>query len=388
MTGPLNGVRVIDLTTVISGPLATMTLGDQGADIIKIEQPNGGDFSRHVATRRGGMSASFLNNNRNKRSVTLDLKTKDGLNAVQSMAAQSDVFIQNFRPGVAERLGLGYDALSALNPKLIYVSIAGFGHSGPLAQNPVYDPLIQAISALTTVQAGSDEDRPRLVRTILPDKLTGIQTSQAIAAALFARERTGEGQHIQISMLDVIIAFLWSSDMNGHTFVGDELEREEAQSYIDLIYEVANGFVSIAVMQDKQWKGFTEAVSRPDLLDDPRFATPELREVNRDARLEAIQDAVKGYDIADLVKLLDAQNVPNAPVLTRTQMRQHPQVAANGIVVETLHPIAGLLRQARHPPQFSKTPASIRSPAPALGAHTLEVLAEFGISTFGDTDKS
>ncbi|MEP1586282.1 MAG: CoA transferase [Tateyamaria sp.] len=388
MTGPLNDVRVIDLTTVISGPLATMTLGDQGADIIKIEQPNGGDFSRHVATRRGGMSASFLNNNRNKRSVTLDLKTKDGLNAAQSMAAQSDVFIQNFRPGVADRLGLGYDALSALNPKLIYVSIAGFGHSGPLAQNPVYDPLIQAISALTTVQAGSDEDRPRLVRTILPDKLTGIQTSQAIAAALFARERTGEGQHIQISMLDVIIAFLWSSDMNGHTFVGDELEREEAQSYIDLIYEVANGFVSIAVMQDKQWKGFTEAVSRPDLLDDPRFATPELREVNRDARLEAIQDAVKGYDIADLVKLLDAQNVPNAPVLTRTQMRQHPQVAANGIVVETLHPIAGLLRQARHPSQFSKTPATIRRPAPALGAHTLEVLAEFGISTSGDTDKS
>ncbi|MEO9684551.1 MAG: CoA transferase [Tateyamaria sp.] len=388
MTGPLNGVRVIDLTTVISGPLATMTLGDQGADIIKIEQPNGGDFSRHVATRRGGMSASFLNNNRNKRSVTLDLKTKDGLNAVQSMAAQSDVFIQNFRPGVADRLGLGYDALSALNPKLIYVSIAGFGHSGPLAHNPVYDPLIQAISALTTVQAGSDEDRPRLVRTILPDKLTGIQTSQAIAAALFARERTGEGQHIQISMLDVIIAFLWSSDMNGHTFVGDELEREEAQSYIDLIYEVANGFVSIAVMQDKQWKGFTEAVSRPDLLDDPRFATPELREVNRDARLEAIQDAVKGYDIADLVKLLDAQNVPNAPVLTRTQMRQHPQVSANGVVVETLHPIAGLLRQARHPSQFSKTPATIRRPAPALGAHTLEVLAEFGISTSGDTDKS
>ena len=380
MPGPLRGVRVIDLTTVISGPLATMTLGDQGADIIKIEQPDGGDFSRHVATRRGGMSASFLNNNRNKRSVTLDLKTTDGLKAVQTMAAQSDVFIQNFRPGVAERLGVGYDALSALNPKLIYVSIAGFGHTGPLAQNPVYDPLIQAISALTTVQAGSDENRPRLVRTILPDKLTGIQTSQAITAALFARERSGEGQHIQISMLDVIIAFLWSSDMNGHTFVGDELEREEAQSYIDLIYEVADGFISIAVMQDKQWMGFTEAISRPDLLQDPRFTTPELREVNRDARLEAIQDAVKEFATANLIKLLDTQNVPNAPVLSRTQMREHPQVAANGIVVETLHPIAGMLRQARHPSQFSKTPASIRRPAPALGADTHEVLAEFGIA--------
>ena len=386
MTGPLDGIRVIDLTTVISGPLATMTLGDQGADIIKVEHPAGGDFSRQVATRRADMSASFLNNNRNKRSVTLDLKTTEGVAAVKTMAAQSDVFIQNFRPGVAERLGLGYDALSALNPKLIYVSIAGFGHSGPLAQNPVYDPLIQAISALTTVQAGSDEDRPRLVRTILPDKLTGIQTSQAIAAALFARERTGEGQHIQISMLDVIIAFLWSSDMNGHTFVGDEMEREEAQSYIDLIYEVEDGFVSIAVMQDKQWQAFAHAIHRPDLLEDPRVATAELREINRNARLEAIQDAVKGFAAADLVKLLDAGNVPNAPVLTRRQMRQHPQVAANGIIVETLHPIAGMLRQARHPSNFSKTPASIRRPAPALGAHTDEVLAEFGITDISGRD--
>ncbi|MEP6065424.1 MAG: CoA transferase [Paracoccaceae bacterium] len=380
MSGPLAGIRVIDLTTVISGPLATMTLGDQGADIIKIEQPNGGDFSRKVATRRAGFSASFLNNNRNKRSVALDLKTDAGLVAVQKMAAKSDVFIQNFRPGVAERLGLGYDTLSKLNPRLIYVSIAGFGHSGPLAQQPVYDPLIQAISSLTTVQAGSDEDRPRLVRTILPDKLTGIQTSQAIAAALFAREKSGEGQHIQISMLDVIIAFLWSSDMNGHTFVGDELEREEAQSYIDLIYEVKDGFVSIAVMQDKQWRGFATAVNRPDLLDDARFATPELRETNRDARLNAIQDAVKGYEVDALIALLDAENVPNAPVLSRTQMRTHPQVQANKIVVETPHPIAGMLRQARHPSQFSKTPATFRRPAPALGEHTDEVLAEFGIT--------
>ncbi|MEP5758132.1 MAG: CoA transferase [Litoreibacter sp.] len=380
MTGPLTGTRVIDLTTVISGPLATMTLGDQGADIVKVEQPNGGDFSRHVATRRAGFSASFLNNNRNKRSVTLDLKSSKGLDAVKSMAAQSDVFIQNFRPGVAERLGLGYDALSALNPRLIYVSIAGFGHTGPLAQQPVYDPLIQAISSLTTVQGGSDEQRPRLVRTILPDKLTGIQTSQAITAALFARERTGEGQHVQISMLDVIIAFLWSSDMNGHTFVGDELEREEAQSYIDLIYEVQDGFISIAVMQDKQWHGFAAAVQRPDLLADARFATPELREVNRDARLGAIQDAVKDYKVADLTTLLEAESVPNAPVLSRSAMRTHPQVEANGIVVETLHPIAGLLRQAKHPSNFSKTPASIRRSAPALGEHTDEVLAEFGIS--------
>ena len=383
MSAPFAGIRVIDLTTVISGPLATMTLGDQGADVIKVEIPNGGDFSRHVATRRGGYSASFLNNNRNKRSITLDLKSEHGISAAKAMAAQSDVFIQNFRPGVAERLRLSYEALSKLNPRLIYVSIAGFGHTGPLAQKPVYDPLIQAISALTSVQAGSDEERPRLVRTILPDKLTGIQTSQAIAAALFARERSGEGQHIHISMLDVIIAFLWSSDMNGHTFVGDELEREEAQSYIDLIYEVKDGFVSIAVMQDKQWQGFCAAVNRPDLLEDERFATPELRELNKDARLNAIQDAVVEFRSADLIAALDAENVPNGPVLSRTQMRSHPQVEANGIVVETMHPTAGLLRQAKHPANFSKTPASIRRPAPALGEHTDEILAEFGIGPKG-----
>lgn len=379
MSAPFAGIRVIDLTTVISGPLATMALGDQGADIIKVEIPNGGDFSRHVATRRAGYSASFLNNNRNKRSITLDLKSEHGVQAVKTMVSQSDVFIQNFRPGVVERLGLGYEALSKLNPRLIYVSIAGFGHTGPLAQKPVYDPLIQAISALTSVQAGSDEERPRLVRTILPDKLTGIQTSQAVAAALFARERTGEGQHVQISMLDVIIAFLWGSDMNGHTFVGDELEREEAQSYIDLIYEVKDGFVSIAVMQDKQWRGFSKAVNRPDLLEDERFATPELREINKDARLHAIQDAVIDFKSANLIAALDAENVPNGPVLSRSQMRTHPQVQANGIVVETPHPIAGMLRQAKHPANFSKTPVSIRRPAPALGEHTDEILAEFGI---------
>jgi len=376
--GPLSGVRVVDLTTVISGPLATMMLADQGADVIKIESPNGGDFARHVATRRGGFSASFLNNNRNKRSVALDLKSRDGVSALKAIAATADVFVQNFRPGVAERLGLGEAALRQRNPSLIYVSIAGFGFEGPLAKKPVYDPLIQATSALTTVQAGSDEERPRLVRTILPDKLTGYQTAQAITAALFARERTGIGQHIRVSMLDTVVAFLWSSDMNGHTFVGDELEREEAQSFIDLIYEVADGYVSVAVMQDKQWQRFAQAVNRPDLLDDPRFQTAEAREINRDARLQAIQECLSPFSVTDVVARMEQADVPVAPVLTRSAMRQHPQVVANGTVVETDHPKAGRLRQARHAAVFSKTPTSIRRGAPELGEHTEDVLNEVG----------
>jgi crotonobetainyl-CoA:carnitine CoA-transferase CaiB-like acyl-CoA transferase len=270
-----------------------MILADQGADVIKFEA-EGGDFTRHVATRRGGYSAAFLNNNRNKRSIVLDLKSDQGRDALLKMVVQSDVFVQNFRPGVAQRLGFGEDALMKLNTRLVYMSIAGVGLEGPLADRPVYDPLIQAISSLASVQAGSDADRPRVVRTILTDKLTGIQASQAITAALFSRERTGKGQAIRLSMPDTIVFFLCGSDMGGHTFVGDELLIEEAQSFIDLIYAVTDGYVSVTIMQDKHRQSFVTAVGQSDLLADPRFTTPELREVNRDARLQATQDAIAG----------------------------------------------------------------------------------------------
>ncbi len=380
MNGPLHGVRVIDLTTVISGPSATMILADQGADVIKIEAPRG-DFARDVATRRGGFSASFVNNNRNKRSVVLDLKTKEGIDAVLHLVKSADVFVQNFRPGVTERLGLGEKTLRAIKPDLVYVSIAGFGFTGPYKDKPVYDPLIQAVSALASVQAGSDDKRPRLVRTILPDKLTGIQASQAIVAALFARERSGKGQHVKLSMLDTIISFLWNSDMGAHTFVGDELEKEQAQSFIDLIYETADGFVTVAVMQDKQWQAFCRAVGRDELLADARFLTAQDRENNKDARLEEIQNSVLKFKSDDIIRILEEADVPCAPVLTRTQMRKHPQVVANEIITEFEHDDAGLLRQTRQPAVFSKTPASIRRGAPKLGEHTHEVLQEAGLDT-------
>ncbi|MDJ0614855.1 MAG: CoA transferase [Rhizobiaceae bacterium] len=373
MSGPLSGVRVIDLTSVVSGPLGTMALGDQGADIIKVEMPQG-DFTRHVATRHEGFSASFLNNNRNKRSIVLDLKSDLGKEVLFELVRNADVFVQNLRPGVMERLGIGYDVISNINPKIIYTSIAGFGFTGPYANKPVYDPLIQAVSALTTVQAGSDEERPRLVRTILPDKLTGIQASQAITAALFARERTGQGQEIHISMLDTIIAFLWGSDMGGHTFVGHESAKEEAQSFIDLVYEVADGYVSVAVMQDKQWNAFCDAIGNTDLKNDPRFASAVLREENKDERLQAIQDAIVDFNCDDLIAILEASDVPCAPVLTRTQMRQHPQVKANEILIEYDHPVVGKLRQSKHPAAFSKTVNAAPTPAPALGEQTEEIL--------------
>ena len=378
MAGPLVGIRIVDLNTVVYGPSATMILADQGADVIKIEAP-GGDFARDVTTRRGGFSASFLNNNRNKRSIVLDLKTQEGIKAVLHLIKGGDVFIHNFRPGVTDRLGLSEEVLRAINSKLIYVSIAGFGFKGPYKDKPVYDPLIQAVSALASVQAGSDEQRPKLVRTILPDKLTGIQASQAIVAALFARERTGEGQHIKLSMLDTIISFLWNSDMGGHTFIGDELDKEHAQSFIDLIYETADGFVSVAVMQDKQWQAFCKAVGRDDLLTDKRFLNAQDRENNKDERLQEIQNSIADYNSDEIIEVLEAADVPCAPVLTRTQMRQHPQVIANKIIAEFDHPQAGLLRQTNQPAVFSKTPTSIRLGAPQLGAHTREVLEEAGL---------
>jgi crotonobetainyl-CoA:carnitine CoA-transferase CaiB-like acyl-CoA transferase len=375
MAGPLSGVRIVDLTTVISGPMATMILADQGAEVIKIESPEG-DYTRHLATRRGGISASYLNNNRNKKSVVLNLKDPDDLESLKKLVADADVFVQNFRPGVAARLGLGAEVLREGNPRLVYMSIAGFGFEGPLASKPVYDPLIQAVSSLTTVQAGSDDDRPRLIRTILPDKLTGVQASQAITAALFARERTGEGQEVQLSMLDTVAAFLWSSDMNGHTFVGDEMEKEEAQSFTDLIYDVADGYVSISVMQDKHWEGVAKATERPDILEDARFRDAEQREIHRDARLTLTQSIVADFMRDDLLARLEQHGVPCSAVLTRREMRMHSQIAANKTLVEYDHPVAGRLRQARTPPVFLGTPATGITPAPSLGEHTDMVLAE------------
>lgn len=372
-SGPLSGIRVIDLTTVISGPMCTMMLADQGADVIKVERADG-DYTRHLATRRGGHSASYLNNNRNKRSIVVDLKNPDDLTAIRQLIATADVFIQNFRPGVADRLGLGFDALSKLNPKLIHMSIAGFGFKGPLANKPVYDPLIQAMSALTTVQAGSDKERPRLVRTILPDKLTAVQASQAITAALFSRERTGKGQKVELSMLDTIASFLWASDMNGHTFVGDEMEQEESQSFSDLVYDVQGGYLSISIMQDKHWEALARATARPDILDDPRFRDAELRENNRDARLKLTQSIVRDMDRDTLLHDLEAAGVPCAPVLTRREMREHPQMQANGTFIEYDHPKAGRLRQARAAAVFYGTPTTNARPAPELGEHTVDIL--------------
>jgi crotonobetainyl-CoA:carnitine CoA-transferase CaiB-like acyl-CoA transferase len=377
--GPLEGVRIIDLTSMLSGPWATMILADQGADVIKVELPRQGDHTRSHGNRRHGFSASFLNLNRNKRSITLDLKSPRGVELLKRLSATADVFVQNFRPGVVERLGVDEATIRELAPNIIYVSINGFGETGPYADKPAYDPIVQAFSGLTTVQAGADELRPRLIRTVLPDKLTAMTAAQAIAAALVGRLRTGRGQHVRLSMLDAVLAFLWASDMGAHTWVGEKVCHRAAASFIDLIYETQNGFMTAAVMTDKEWVALARALEHPQWLDDPRFKTPALREQNIDARLQMTQDVLRTRTTEEWLQRLGREGVPCAPVLTRDQVINHPQVLASNILLESDHPTAGRLRQTRAAARFA-TEMVVRRGAPRLGEHNREVLTELGLS--------
>jgi crotonobetainyl-CoA:carnitine CoA-transferase CaiB-like acyl-CoA transferase len=379
LAGPLDGIRIIDLTSMLSGPWATMILADQGADVIKVEEPRQGDHTRSYGNRRNGFSASFLNLNRNKRSIAIDLKTTAGIDILKRLASSADVMVQNFRPGVVERLGIDEDSIRKVAPQIVYVSINGFGENGPYSHKPVYDPIVQAFSGLTTVQAGADDRRPRLIRTVLPDKLTAITAAQAIAAALVGRLRSGKGQHVRLAMLDAVLAFLWASDMGAQTYVGEAVSQRAAASFIDLIYETADGFMTVAVMTNKEWAALTRALERPDWLQDGRFSTPALRDQNIDTRLQMTQDVLRTRTTEEWLQRLEAAGVPCAPVLTREQVIKHPQIIASGILLESEHPSAGRLRQTRAAARFA-TPTVIRRGAPRLGEHSQEILAELGLT--------
>lgn len=380
MPGPLNGIRVVDFTTMIAGPYGTMILADQGADVIKVEAPLSSDHARRAGYGQRHFSAAFVNNNRNKRSIAIDVKHPDGLKLLFRLVETADVFVQNFRPGVMKRLGIDYDELSKVNPKLIYVSMSGWGEEGPWAHKPVYDPIIQALSGLASVQGGSDDARPRLIRTILPDKLTGITAAQAVASALFARERSGEGQHVRLSMLDSIVAFMWSSDMGSQTFVGREVDVAAAATFIDLIYETSTDYISVSVMTNDQWRNLCAAFDKPEWLDDERFKTPAGRDRFANERLELIQSVLVTRSADEWLERLEAAGVPCAPVLKRHEMIRHPQVEASGIVVEVEHEHAGQLRQARNAARFEGTPTEMRHGAPHLGEHSRKLMEELGYS--------
>ncbi len=267
MAGPLSGVRVIDLTSVVSGPFATMFLADQGADVVKVE-PLGGDItrrSRQSVDPTGQFSALFISTNRGKRSIALDIKQPKGAEVLRKLIARADVLVQNFRPQVMERLGLGEPAMRALNPRLIYVSISGAGDSGPYAAKRIYDPIIQGLSGFADVQADAKTRRPQMIRTIVADKTTSVVTAQAVASALYAREKTGKGQHVKVAMLDVMIAYLWPEAMMQYTVVGQEASAADPNARPDLIFQTLDGYVTVGTISDSEWQGFCRAAESPGL---------------------------------------------------------------------------------------------------------------------------
>ena len=375
--GPLDGIRVLDLTSMISGPVATMMLADQGADVIKIEALSG-DLVRGAGPNRSGITATFVSTNRSKRSLSLDLKTPEGAKVLRELVATADVFVQNFRPGTIERMGFGEDAVRSIKGDIIYVSISGFGESGPFAHQRVYDPVIQALSGLAAIQADGETGRPKMVRTIIPDKTTAVTAAQAITAALFARERQGQGQHVRLAMLDTMVAYLWPEGMSGFTLVGKEVKAARAQLAPDLIFATSDGYITAGAVSDKEWHGLCGALGREDWKDDPRFATINDRAVNVVERLAETAAVIATNTSAHWLAQLDAHGVPCAPVLDREGVLQHEQIAANELIEESEHPIAGATRQPRPAARFDKTPALIRRPAPGLGEHNAEILTELG----------
>ena len=380
MTGPLAGIRIVDLTTMISGPFATMLLGDQGANVIKIERADGGDQMRRFGRKSGTLTAPFVNNNRSKRSVAVDLKRAEGVEVVKRIVSTADVFVQNFRPGVVARLGLAEEVVRGLNPRLVYVSISGFGDKGPLAHKPAYDPIFQAASGLASVQGASDSARPRMVRAMLPDKIAALNAAQAISTALYAREKTGLGQHIKLSMLDAVLSFLWSGEMDGHTFLDNQVEGSEKFSPFDLIFETGDGYICVATVTSAQWVGFADATDNPQWLQDPRFATSEAREAHRNKRLELMQEVLRTRPTDEWIERLEQADVPCSRIHTRREVVHHPHLAASESLVEYCHPDAGNIRQARDPARFDRTPTSFATLPPMLGEHTGEVLSEAGYS--------
>lgn len=377
MTGPLDGIRVVDLTAVISGPVATMMLADQGADVIKIESPRG-DLMRNVGAITRGMSATFLSCNRGKRGLALDLKTPDGLAIVKDLIATADVFVQNFRPGVIERMGLAEDAVRAIRPDIIYVSISGVGESGPYSHQRIYDPVIQALSGLADVQTDQVTGQPRMVRTIIPDKTTAVTAAQAITAALFARERLGEGQHVRLAMLDVMVAYLWPEAISGLTFVANEIDPSQGQMGLDLVFKTTDGYITAGAVSDAEWQGMSRALGREDLLEDARFATTASRAKNGAERREIVSAELRGWASRDILERLDFEDVPSAPVLTRRQLLDDEQVKANRIIEIHEDSLLGKVRQPRPAARFDRTPAMVRTLAPFLGADNIAILKDLG----------
>ena len=356
--GPLKGVRVVDMSQVISGPLAASWLADQGADVIKVEDAKG-DPSRHIGPRKDDMSALYFSVNRGKQGLVADLKSKEDCARVWAEIERADVLVQNFRPGVAERLGFGYEAVAARNPRLVYCSISGFGAHGPRAKSRAYDSVVQALAGFAACQAGPSGE-PELVRSYVCDKVTALIASQAITAALFSRTNTGKGQHVEVAMFDVALAFNWPEGMWNQAFLDNPPEPSPEVSTSYRLWQTRDGHVSLSALQQVEFEALCRAVDSPELYHDPRFATPTLRMTNRVAYREIMEAKIASFTTAELDARLAHEDAPGGRVNLREDLLTDPQALENGNFVEIDAADLGRVRTARHPAKFGSTPVNPR----------------------------
>jgi crotonobetainyl-CoA:carnitine CoA-transferase CaiB-like acyl-CoA transferase len=379
---PLSGIRVVDCSAVVSGPLATTILADQGADVIKVEPLGAGDILRHVGSHRGGMSGMFHVVNRGKRSLALNLADARGRGLLARLVARADVFVQNFRPGVSERMGIGWDAFHALNPRLVYVSISGFGARGPYASKRVYDNVVQAYSGLAAVQGGAGE--PALLKQLACDKLTSWTAAQAICAALIGRGRDGAGRHVELSMLDSAIAFLWPDAAADAMMLGEGVTRQPPIGSNYGLLRLADGFASATTLSDAEFQGLCRALGLAAAASDPRFATMASRMDHLPALVALFQhdipEAAAKLTRAEIEAKLSAHEVPVGIVRRLEELHEDPQVRANGTLLERELPRLGRVREPRPAARFDAQTSPPATLAPRLGEHSEAILAELGVA--------
>lgn len=381
MPGPLAGVRVVDLTAVVLGPVATQILGDLGAEVIKVEPPEGDVMRALGPARHPGMGAYFLNINRNKKSVVLDLKRPAARAALLRLAATADVFVHNMRPGAAARLGIDYQAVAAANPRLIYAAASGWRADGPQADRGAFDDIIQGESGFAALNKDSDGS-PRYAPMVIADKLTGYVLASMVGMALYAREKTGEGQEIHVPMADTMAAF----NLVDHLWHGVFGEPEKGLGYPRMLtphrrpYATTDGHICLLATSDRQWRNLFGALGHPDLADDPRFATIEHRTANIDALYEWLAGVLKTRSTAEWKQRFDAADVPNGAVNDLMGVVRDPYLNDAGFFQPLDHPSEGRLTTMPFPVSFSETRLDQNQPPARLGEHTEAVLGELGFS--------
>ena len=375
MTGPLDGYRVVELTSTVSGPIAGMILADQGADVIKIEPPMIGDLARYMGSSRNGMGAMYAVLNRNKRSLVLDFKEASDKNIFCKLIQTADVLIENYRPGVVKKLGIDYDTLRVLRPELIYVSISGYGQTGPYSKRRVYDPLIQASSGTAAEQSKS---RPTNVRTVMFDKVTGFTAAQTITAALLQRVNTGSGQYIPISMLASALYYQWPDVMWSHTLLGEDINHAGELADYFQVYKAKDGYVAVILVSDEHFRILCELFGS-ELIDDPRFSSFPNRIINADELRNALDSVFSGTLADDICRQLDENNVPCALVNTLEYIHRDEQIIHEEVLVEIDHPVAGSMRFASPPFEFTGKGDFLKSHAATLGEHNREILTELQV---------